>query len=195
MVALSNPAFAVSTASVPVRAIVPSGLELTYWIQSAPPGVDPYGAGSAAVTSMDFGTLTYDQTNGIYLAGKYFTVFLIGRTAGSAYRLQQTCNGFTTTGGSDLNNNLMMTPDYKSQDAVNGIAQGAMPAGDSFTATSLAFATNKVIYNGNAGVPRIVRAYYGLATGAPGEPAGSAPITDKPAGTYNGTVTFSVVLQ
>jgi hypothetical protein len=71
-----------------------------------------------------------------------------------------------------------------------------MPAGDSLGAASLSYGTNKVIYNGDSGQSRIVRSYYGIATGAAGEPTGALPFTiGKPAGTYAGTVTFSVVLK
>jgi len=89
-----------------------------------------------------------------------------------------------------------MTPDYQTADLIAGTPQGQMPAGDSFGTKDLSFGTNKVIYNGNAGLSRIARSYYGLATGAAGEPAGALPITtNKPSGTYTGTVIFSVVLK
>lgn len=193
---VSSPAYAASTASVTVRAVVPSTLDLSYWIRSAPPGGDPYGPGSADATSIDYGTLTFDTTNNIWVASSYYTVFLLPSTSGRAYTLQQTNAGIVSTGGSNLNSNLIMTPDYISNDTIGGIAQGLMPAGDSLGPAALSYGTNKVIYNGNSGESRIIRSYYGLATGAAGEPTGALPITtSKQAGTYTGTVTFSVVLK
>lgn len=187
--------FCATTASVSVRAVVPSALELSSWMRYAPPEGDPYGTGSGDATSLDFGTLTWDSQYSIWTAGRYFTVFLVANTSGRAYRLQQSCSGFYM-GGTNLNSSLIMTPDYQSADELGGIAQGSMPAQDSLGTASLAVGTNKVIYNGNAGIAKIVRAYYGLATGASGEPTGAVPITgDQPSGTYSGTITFSVVLQ
>jgi hypothetical protein len=196
LLAISGMALAASTANVTVRAVVPSSLDLTATIRSAPPGGDPFGPGSADATSLDFGTLTFDTTNHIWIADKYFTVFLIASTSGKAYTLQQTNNGVVATGGGDLNSNMIMTPDNQTNDQIAGVPQGLMPAGDSLGTAALSFGTNKIIYNGNSGLSRIVRSYYGLSTGAPGEPTGSLPITtNKPSGTYNGTVTFSVVLK
>ncbi len=188
--------FAATTASVGVQATVPQELELTSWIRSAPPGVDPYGSGSADATSLNFGTLTKDTTYGIWTADKYFTVFLLASTSGRDYRIQQTCTNFLS-GSQSLNDSLIMTPDYQSADEiVSGTPQGSMPTGDSLGSADLAVGVNKVIYNGNAGNSRIVRSYYGLATGASGEPTDAEPITgDQVSGTYDGTVTFSVVLQ
>ena len=51
---MSTLAFAASTADVTVSAVVPSSLDLTATIRSAPPGVDPYGPGSATATSINF---------------------------------------------------------------------------------------------------------------------------------------------
>jgi len=196
LLAVCASVFAASTANVSVTAIVPSSLDLTATIRSAPPGGDPFGPGSADAASINFGTLTFDTTNHIWVADKYFTVFLIASTSGRAYTLQQTNNGVVATGGGDLNTNLIMTPDYQTNDQLAGVPQGLMPAGDSLGARTLSFGTNKVIYNGNSGLSRIARAYFGLATGEPGEPTGALPITtNKPSGTYNGTVTFSVVLK
>lgn len=196
LVCIGGMVFAASTVNVTVRAVVPSSLDLTTSIRSAPPGGDPYGPGSADATSLDFGTLTFDTTNNIWVASKYFSVFLIASTSGRAYTLQQTNNGVVSTGTNNLNSNLIMTPDYQSADQLGGSPQGLMPAGDSLGSASLSLGTNRIIYNGVAGQTRIVRAYYGIATGAAGEPTGAQPVTtNQPAGTYTGTIIFSVVLS
>jgi len=186
---------AASTASVGVTATVPRQLELGSWIRYAPPGVDPYGTGSGNATSLNFGTLVYDNANGIWTATKYFTVFLLASSSGRPYRIQQTNSGFSK-GSTNLNNSLIVTPDYIAEDEiVTGVPQGSIGT-DSYGSKSLALAVNKVIYNGNTGRARIARAYYGLATGETGEPSGSEPITgDQVSGTYSGTITFTVALQ
>ena len=187
---------AASTASVNVDAFVPAQLELTSWIVAAPPGVMPYETGSYSTSTMNFGDLVFDDTYNIWTATKYFTVFLMATTSGRPYRIQQTNTGFSL-GDSLLNDSLIVTPDYISDDEiVKDVAQGTIPDGDSYGVAGLACSTNKVIYNGNSGKTRIARAYYGLATGDTDEPAGAEPITgDQLTGAYSGEITFSVVLQ
>lgn len=188
---------AATTANVGVQATVPQMLELSSWIRYALPGSDPYGStGSGDATSLDFGTLVFDDTYNIWTATKYFTVFLLAASSGRPYRIQQTNTGFAL-GITNLNNNLIMTPDYQAGDEIiSGTAQGSMPSEDSYGAKTLALGDNKVVYNGNSGKSRIVRARYGLATGDSGEPSGAEPITgDQLSGTYTGTITFSVVLR
>ena len=188
--------YALPTADVDVRAVVPEQLDLAVTVRKVPASQEPYGPGSSEVSSIDFGTLAFDDTNNIFVSNDYFSVFLVATTSGRAYRIQQTNNGVISTGGGDLNNNLVLTPDYQAADEIGGNPQGTLPGGDSLGSAQLSFGAGKVIYNGNAGLSRRVRAYYGIATGAAGEPAGAEPITtNKLAGTYTGTVTFSVVLQ
>lgn len=186
---------AASTASVGIQATVPQQLELSSWIRYAPPGVDPYGTGSGDATSLNFGTLVFNDTYNIWEATKYFTVFLLAASSGRPYRIQQSNTGFSL-GSTNLNNSLIMTPDYKSDDEiVSGTPQGSI-GGDSYGAEGLALGISKVVFNGNSGKSRIARAYYGLATGETGEPSGAEPITtDQVSGTYSGTITFSAVLQ
>lgn len=196
LVSVGVVSFAAETVSVGVQATVPQELGLVSWIRYAPPGGDPYGTGSGDATSLNFGTLTKDTTFHTWVADKYFTVFMVATTSGRSYRIQQTCTNFLS-GSQGLNNSLIMTPDYITADEmVSGTPQGGIPTGDSVGSADLAVGANKVIYNGNAGLARIVRAYYGLATGETGEPSGAEPIVgDQVSGTYNGTITFSVVLQ
>jgi len=186
---------AASTVSVGVTATVPQQLELGSWIRYAPAGVDPYGSGSGDATSLNFGTLVYDDTNGIWTASKYFTVFLLASSSGRPYRIQQSNTGFSL-GSTNLNSNLILTPDYITADEIiDGTPQGSIGI-DSYGSKSLALGVNRVIFNGNSGKSRIARAYYGLATGDTGEPTGAKPITgDQLSGTYAGTITFSVLLQ
>lgn len=185
-----------TTANVGVQATVPQMLELSSWIRYAPPGVDPYGTGSGDATSLEFGTLVYDDEFGIWTATKYFTVFLLAATSGRPYRIHQTNTGFSL-GSTNLNNSLIMFPDYIAADVIYEDPQGPMPSGDSYGAPGLAMGINKIVYNGNAGKSRIARAYYGLSTGDEDkEPSGAEPITtDQVSGTYVGTITFSLVLQ
>ena len=196
LVGVGTVSFAATTASVGVEATVPQELELTSWMRYSPPGIGPYGAGSGDATSLNFGTLTKDPTYGIWVSDRYFTAFLLGASSGRDYKISQTCTGFSF-GGEDLDDSLMMKPDYVTDDEIlPGVPQGSKPVGDIVASQDLAVGSNLTIYTSNAGLSRIVRAYYGLSTGAAGEPSGAVPITsDQLSGTYSGTVTFSIVLD
>lgn len=195
-----EPAFSASSVSLQVQATVPETLELVYWIRKAPPGVDPYGQGSSDASAINFGQLQWDENNNIWVATHYFTVFLIGATGGRPYEIRQTCTGVVNPDGEDINDSFILTPGYNPDDEWSpGNPQGGgsidnPPSPDSLGTPGSAVATDKVIYQGNSGVARIVRAYYGLATGEPGTPG--EPITgNQVAGTYTGTVTITLVLQ
>ena len=132
---------AASTVSVGVTATVPEQLELGSWIRYAPPGGDPYGQGSGDATSLNFGTLVYDDTNGIWTAAKYFTVFLLASSSGRPYRIQQTNIGFSK-GSTNLNSSLIVTPGYQPEDKIGGVAQGSIGS-DSYGSESLALANQQ----------------------------------------------------
>lgn len=96
-----------------------------------------------------------------------------------------------------------MTPDYKEADLFTAndpsTAQGPMGSGDKLGSNALAVGNDQLIFDSSAlSGPRIVRCYYGLATGDPAahEPAGAEVLTGKTAaGDYSGIVTFSLVLK
>lgn len=196
--------FAAQSFSVPVNVQVPMMLELDYWIRSCPGDSTPYGAGAMDVRDMNFGQLVWNDQNRIWLADKYFTVFMVAMTSGRPYQLSQTCNGFVSpSSGTTLNSTLLMTPDYKQEDRWTAsdpaTAQGAMPSGDRLGNKDLAVGVDKIIYDSFSGIgPRIIRSYYGLATGDPAarEPTAAKVLTGQaPAGDYSGTITFSLMLR
>ena len=194
VVSLSGVCFGSNNITVNVRAHIPSEFGLTHWIRGCPWNSTPFGTGSFDATEINFGDLVWEVDK--WRADKYFTVFLLVTNNEGPYRITQSSTGFYS-GSADLNSHVIVTPGYENADEWSpGSPQGAKPAGDSEGEASLAAVTGHVIYNGNSGEARIVRAYYGIATDAPGEPAGAEPITgDQTAGTYTGTVTFSLVAQ
>jgi hypothetical protein len=185
--------FAQTTARIDVDADVPGSLELTYWIREAPGGVDPYGSGSSDASAILFDNLTWDNTNRVWVADNYYTVFMIATTGGQSYEILQTCLGLENAAGDDLNNSFTVDPDYQSADEwAPGVPQGSMPAADALGTASVAVVADKLVYDGNSGESRIVRAYYGLATGEAGTPGD--PITgDQPSGLYSGEVVVTLV--
>ena len=194
--------FAQTTASIDVDADIPEDLTLTWWMREVPSSVtDPYAAGTSDATTMDWSgaaDFTWNTTDRIWNANHYYTVFAIGASSGRAYEILQTCTGLISTVDvtENLNSSFIVTPDYVSSDrwdpADASTAQGAMPAGDGLGTASLATATDKLIYDGNAGEARIVRAYYGISTGATGTPG--SPVTgDQLGGPYSGQVQLTLV--
>ena len=192
-----------SSASVPVNAQIPLMLELDYWIRSCPSDSTPYGSGSSDAQDIGFGRLVWSDVNKIWMADKYFTVFLVALTSGRPYQMRQDCTNFISpSAGQNLNNSLLMTPDYKAEDLWTAndpsTRQGDMGS-DKLGNKDFAVGNDKLIYDSSAlKGPRIVRCYYGIATGDPAahEPAGTEVLTGKaPSGEYNGVVTFSLVLK
>jgi hypothetical protein len=192
-----------NSASVPVNVQIPMMLELNYWIRSCPSDSTPYGSGSIDAQDVSFGNLVWSDANKIWMADKYFTVFLVAMTSGRPYQIRQSCTNFASpSAGQNLNNTLLMTPDYKAEDLWTAndpsSKQGDMGS-DRLGNKDLAYGADKLIYN-SSGVtgPRIVRCYYGMATGDPSahEPAAAQVLTGKsPSGEYNGILTFSLVLN
>jgi len=197
------------TQTVPIAADIPQMLDLELHIYtidaSAPPTMNPFSYPEAIPAAMNFGTLTFADTpqdnNHVWRSSVYFTAILVARTSGRPYKITQTCAGIVN-GANNLNKNVLMTPGYQAEDLLNkndpNSKQGPMP-GTQNTAKAFAVGANREIYNSDPlGISRIIRCYYGLATGNPAdnEPSGSSPVTaDALAGNYSGSVTFSVVLK
>lgn len=217
-----------NTAQFTVKANVTEVLELDHWVRWAhasedvtdpnvpggkraywPDEEDGVHSGSAtgnldfevawkSVPDPDNSSIVYAQ----YFAKKYYTVFLVARTSGRKYDISQSCDGFTNNlTFENLPKTLVMVPDYIANDKIAGFPQGAKPAGDELGHKAYAVAQENLVYDGNSGKSRIIRCYYGLATGN-SDPA-KHPITDPDAtaqiiggdtkpGTYSGTVTFTL---
>jgi len=198
--------FAADSVILKLQAQVPLMLELSYWIRTCPSDSTPYGPGSADSSNLGFGRLKWDETNKIWVSDRYFTVFMVAMSSGRSYHLRQSCGGFISSStGKTLNKNVLMTPDYNENDLWNAsdasTVQGPMDSRDRLGPKDLAVGTDRLIYEGNAADttgPRIVRCYYGVATGDPSahEPSTSEVLSGKaPAGDYSGMITFSLVLK
>ena len=206
-----QPVFADSpTVTVPIAADIPQMLDLELHIYTIdanadPATMNPFSYPEAIPRAMNFGTLTFADTpqdnNHVWRSSVYFTAILVARTSGRPYKISQTCAGIVN-GANNLNKNVLMTPGYQAEDLLNkdnpNSQQGPMP-GTQNKAKAFTVGANKEIYNSDPlGLSRIIRCYYGLATGNPAdnEPVGSLPVTaDAAAGNYSGSVTFSVVLK
>lgn len=152
-----------------------------------------------------------DKDYGIWLSQYYFVVLLFPDTSGRPYEISQE---FIAAGGNNpLRESLIMTPGYCSEDKWfwwEEETQGDMPPGDNLgengcevtdgcgvSAECARLAEGqKRIYESNSGEARIIRGYYGLATGKQGEPAGAKILTaDSPAGDWMGQIVFTITLK
>jgi len=191
--------------SIDIKVSVPRQFAMDYWVYDVPadstnPSVDGELLDPGA--ELNFGEMTWDEDYGIWMAPKYFCVFLAARTSGDPYKITQTCYGFKS-GTKDLTKSLVMTPDYQALDRWDPddptTAQTAMPPTDALGAPDLAVGADKLVYTGNSGLTRMVRVYYGLWTGD-ANAKGYADLKDKakvvtgeqPAGPYSGIITFTL---
>jgi len=216
------PAFAqqVTTASLPVYAPVDPSLNLDIIIRSVDPtpdgtpSYDPWdpahsrevfrdvadpstGGRTHSGSGMNFGTLTFANTqadnNHVWRSSVYFAAFLYASTSGRPYQITQQCNP-PANGTANFNNSFIMTPDYESGDHfLDSPPQGGLLTGESTGPSGLAAQRDLIFKSTNAGMTKIVRCYYGLATGK-NDPAGAPLGADQPAGHYQGSVTFTVTL-
>ncbi len=165
-------------------------------------------------------SLTYGQF--LYMKGHYYYyVLLLAATSGRRYKITETGNQMTGTGGTLARESVLLIPDYQWQDTLGGVAQLAPPSGAYLgppaSATPL---SESLVYQSDInGVSRIVRAIVAI-TGPPkgaqypynwtfgynGPDPGSGgsqqfysswkPVTlAQKGGDYTGSVTFTLVLN
>ncbi len=156
--------------------------------------------------TLGFGTLTHTFDNGddagSWFSDTFFCVVIFTQPFGTPYRIYSSCQGLQGTQGQGLlpSGSFGVAPAYSSDDEFQwpggSAPQGSMPAGDSLGSEGSAVAQNKVVYNGNSGQARIIRAYYSLPpkTAGGGDPFPghtSIPLDQAP-GTYSGQVTLTI---
>ncbi|MCM8782965.1 MAG: hypothetical protein NC909_01010 [Candidatus Omnitrophica bacterium] len=168
-----------STAPITVKATVPqqSGLQVTISRINVPG--DTWVPG---VTSIDFGTLTYDSTYNIFRANCYYALD-IGVTSNSlSWTITHTANSILRSGGTEnLNNNVNVVFMKQTSDtSATQIAKVNYAASNGYTISKSQVS------------PGWLRIYYGIATGS-GDASGVTPIgaTTTP-GTYQGSIVLTL---
>ena len=156
--------------------------------------------------TMNFGTLTYELTDGSNAGGWYsqagFCVVIYATPFGSPYEVKSTCLGLTSGASFLPIGSFGLTPVYSPNDEWvypgGSTTQGDMPSGATLGTAGSAIAINKIVYSSESGTatPRIIQAYYGLPpykTGGVDPFPGYEQIPlDQPHGTYSGTVTITI---
>ncbi|MEQ1765955.1 MAG: hypothetical protein ABL859_00880 [Methylotenera sp.] len=152
----------------------------------------------ATVTSMDFGRLitlplTGGGTTGLRSSATSTTgtgavdVFISGNSQGAPYTISQTGTPVTSGANTLPAGALNVVPVYATQD--NGGA--ALPAGASIGTPGTWVGTRTLYTSGSTGALRTIQAYYSV-TDDPAAGATASVPTSQAAGTYTGTVTFTM---
>jgi hypothetical protein len=180
---LSLNLFADDQFSTTISATVPSMGELDVSISRIDVPGDVWNKNQ---TSINFGTLSWDSTNHIFVANNYYAVDVgINVNTGSWTLTHNVTSVKHATQNVNLDKNINVTFMNQINDT---------------NATQI----KKVVYSDSNGVQIAdsqitgwLRIYYGIATGdANKDASGATPIgMDKPAGTYSGTVTLSLTVQ
>lgn len=186
---------------------------------------DPWTQGTIMTTpSFDVGQLepVFSGTGDfLYMHGSfYYVVLLNAATSGRRYKITETGTVLTGSGGATIPaNSVLLIPDYQWLDTLGGVAQGGPPGTAVVGPVTTACGTNSLVYQSDAaGSSRTVRATIGIGGPAAGAvngpfnysrgyngtvgqgtrqdfPAWRAVGFDQPAGSYTGTITFSLVLN
>lgn len=183
---------------------------------------DPWTDGEKIIgtPSFDFGQLSALTDDGtptgkfLYMQGQYYYyIMMIASTSGRQYYISSSGTGFT-----GIENAIVLVPDYQWLDElVEGVGQGAPPSGSRVGPASSAVGTGHLIYqSGSSGQGRLVRAVVGIMGPLAGETKpfscilghngdveqggrlnfdNWSPVTkDTPAGTYSGSISFTLTL-
>jgi len=139
----------------------------------------------ASNTLMDFGTLSYNSTLGIYTAPHYFAVDVGVLNNSGSWSIQHTPSSIfnTTTGNTSQNLDGKINVTFMQQ--INATSDSPI--------ANVSFAgSNRAITNVNIPSGSWLRVYYGLGTGS-GDNTGVTPIvSSQTAGTYQGSVTLTL---
>ncbi|MFC1704399.1 hypothetical protein ACFL1E_06440 [Candidatus Omnitrophota bacterium] len=177
---------------IDVSATVPAILDLNYSIKYF---MDANNTPIGDDDDFGFGSLTHTLANGsdagVWFSRKWFTIYMVASTGGQRYQIKQTCLG-VTSGGNNINNSFVVTPNYSEDDLLGTDPQGPIPG--TIGVPSLAVVSNHVMYTSDtAGEGRVIQGIYSI----PNDHAvsGFVPVSlDQPQGLYDGIVTIEAVL-
>ena len=180
-----------------VSATVPQATGISITVTPVNATTNVFGTPSTSATTLPFGTLTYNAANGIYLPSQYFAIDL-GSTGGAGSPI------VAVTYVEGTNPNLVATNGLGTKTtATFALEQYTSPTTSPIETISTLGKKRLIDLTGTAGEVATIpsgdweRVYVGVWTGsttAPADPSNGKPFvnTDN-AGTYTGTLTFTVV--
>ena len=176
---LSCVCFAQSTTTlpaIPVKAQILSSNGISVTISKVT------SSGFVPDTSIDFGQLTLDTTNHIFICSWYYALDVTVNSNSSNWTITHAANSVSGA-GTDLNSNINVTfirqlTSNTSADLTNGKVSYLNSNGKSYSKTD--FPTGWL------------RIYYGIATASSDNTGVSVIGATKPAGTYTGSVVLSL---
>lgn len=189
-ISIAMPAYAATTQTANVTASIGEVLDLTMAIFKLDGAGTPTGANLG--TSIPFGELVPDTTNGVMRGADPYAVYLGANTSSRAYAIKATMPA--------LSNGTVNLPPALVMTVVSAQAGGADIAGDTFTAGGQnAIMSNQTIYTSNAGgTAASVQLVYGISGGqAVGTPfTGWQPILlSQASGSYSANVVYTLALS
>jgi hypothetical protein len=167
--------------TIPVTATIPAMNNLTVALSKAPSG----GGNWTNASSIDFGTLNFDNINKVFTSPWYYAVD-VGTESNDAWTVTHTRASINNaTLGDNLDNNVNVVF------AKKGIGASNESQLDKVTFTN---STSKSFTKSQFTGGYWLRIYYGVATGnVTTDAPGAKPIgVEKPAGRYDGTATITM---
>jgi hypothetical protein len=179
---IASAGFAADTATVAVNAAIPQQNGLTVTVSKVLVADNSW----TPATSIDFGSLTFDNTNSIFTADSYYAVDVGISSNDADWGVKHTTSSIVN-GTETLDNNVNVTF-IKQLDA-------ATSDPNPLAYVSFANSNNQEFRKAAIGTGWL-RVYYGIATGNPTTPdaPGVTPIgSAKTYGSYTGSVTLTLV--
>ncbi|MDD5247086.1 MAG: hypothetical protein PHS09_06830 [Candidatus Omnitrophica bacterium] len=177
------PCFAAASKNINVTAAVPSVSSALNVVVSKVRASDGVFEQSGANLPIDFGTLTLDPVNNIFVSSYYYAVDVgVTDNTGVNWILTHTRNSVQKDAANNLDDNIN----------VAFVKQTSSSDGTQLQRLSYAN-SNNVSYDKTALSGAFLRIYYGIGTGAGTDATGVVPVgADKPAGVYNGSVLITL---
>ena len=176
--------YAGGTQTVTVRAVIPTSSSLNLSVSRVT------GTTWANATSIDFGTLTYNSTLGIFLPTSYYAVDCgVVDNTGNAWTLTHARTN-VANGNATLNNNINVDFIRQLSSNTSVLTPLAELSYANATGSAATFTKAQILGTNSTGWLRI---YYGIGTGNTTDNPGVRPINaTQPGGTYTGSVTLTL---
>ncbi len=192
---IAGSVFAGDSKTIQISAHIESQDGLSITIHNVDADTDEWD--STPVSSIDFGTLTYDSNLGIFLPNHYCVIDVGVLSNVSNWTVSHTVDSSFTNGTDNLDHNVVVT--FVKTEQVDTDNDGTPDSTSDTEITQVSYANSIQSFTKTQLSGGWLRIYYGIATGELDqygnkiEPADTSPITiDKSAGNYTGSITITL---